>query len=118
MSTGSAIAGGAMSTAGDLLRFWQALRDHRLTPPTWTRWALDRSETSTDRPLKLGIAGGAPGLSAMLQVSGDWVVIALANLDPPSAMAVARGASEIIDGHRAPDRPIHPGVNHVPPPSR
>jgi hypothetical protein len=54
----------------------------------------------------------------MLQVSGDWVVIALANLDPPSAMAVARGASEIIDGRRAPDQPIRPGVNHVPPPSR
>jgi CubicO group peptidase (beta-lactamase class C family) len=43
-------AGGALSTVGDLLRFWQALRDHRLTSPAWTSWALDRVATAAGRP--------------------------------------------------------------------
>jgi CubicO group peptidase (beta-lactamase class C family) len=108
-------AGGARSTARDLLRFWQALRDHRLTSSAWSAWVLDRPE-QPGRPMKLGVVGGAPGVNAMLEVSGDWVVIALANLDPPSAIAVARGAVEIIEARRAPDAPPGPRPQHVPPP--
>lgn len=33
----------------------------------------------------LGIAGGAPGINALLESNGTWTTIVLSNLDPPSA---------------------------------
>ncbi len=32
----------------------------------------------------MGIAGGAPGTSAVIESSGEWTVIVLTNLDPPT----------------------------------
>jgi hypothetical protein len=33
----------------------------------------------------MAIAGGAPGLNAMVSVNGGTVVVVLANMDPPAA---------------------------------
>ncbi|GAC1514321.1 MAG: hypothetical protein NVS1B4_01710 [Gemmatimonadaceae bacterium] len=70
-------AGGGYSTAGDLLRFVDAIRDHRIpgAPPSG-----------------LGVAGGAPGINAVLEgaLPGNYDVVVLANLDPPAAERVAR----------------------------
>jgi len=40
----------------------------------------------------IGIAGGAPGINAMLEIDGQtgYTVIALANYDPPAARDMAR----------------------------
>ena len=71
-------AGGGYCTAEDLLRYVQALRTGVLRLP------------GSDGGL--GIAGGAPGLNAVL----DWVpargyvVVVLSNFDPPSAERIAR----------------------------
>jgi D-alanyl-D-alanine carboxypeptidase len=66
-AAGSA-AGGSHSTTGDLLAFVKAQRDGR----------LPRSSGMT------AIAGGAPGVNAILQSEGTWTVIVLTNLDPPT----------------------------------
>jgi CubicO group peptidase (beta-lactamase class C family) len=87
----SSSAGGSASTAGDLLRFWQALRANKLMSAAWTRWMVP-----ADRPINLG--GGAPGLNASMELADGWTVIALANLDPPAAIAVSHGAMDIIRG--------------------
>jgi hypothetical protein len=31
------------------------------------------------------VAGGAPGINAILESSAEWAVVVLANLDPPAA---------------------------------
>jgi CubicO group peptidase (beta-lactamase class C family) len=68
-ATGSA-AGGGYSTASDLLAFVNAVRQGKLP--------------SQDRD-GLGIAGGAPGINAIIESDSAWTVIVLANVDPPAA---------------------------------
>lgn len=70
-------AGGAYATAADLLAYVEALRAHRLLTPEQTASVMGGGG--------LGIAGGAPGLNAMIEADGDLVVIVLANMDPPTA---------------------------------
>ena len=65
-ASGSA-AGGGYSTATDLLAFVRAL--------TAGRFPGARGS--------LGIAGGAPGISAVVESEAEWTVIVLSNLDPP-----------------------------------
>jgi CubicO group peptidase (beta-lactamase class C family) len=76
-------AGGGYSTAGDLLRFLNALRAGTIEGGV---------------PAGIGIAGGAPGLNA--DVNGDHRgevdVIVLANLDPPAAEQVGRLVASIL----------------------
>ncbi len=64
----------------DLLAYVEALRAHRLLTPEQTARVMGGGG--------LGIAGGAPGLNAMIEADGDLVVIVLANLDPPTAEQV------------------------------
>ena len=66
--TGSA-AGGGYSTALDLLTYAKALKAGKF-PGANTEPA---------------IAGGAPGINALLEARGEWTVIVLANIDPPAA---------------------------------
>ncbi|HEX8693507.1 MAG TPA: serine hydrolase domain-containing protein [Longimicrobium sp.] len=70
-------AGGGYSTARDLLRFVQALRERRI---------------ANGPPAGIGIAGGAPGINASLDgdLPGGYDLVVLANLDPPAAEAIAR----------------------------
>lgn len=98
-------AGGAYATAGDLLRFYDALLADRLLSNKWTSWMLNDSFDDARRSPEIGVAGGAPGLNAAIEISGGWTVIAMANFDPPSAGAVARGAMDIIRGHRQAEGP-------------
>jgi CubicO group peptidase (beta-lactamase class C family) len=73
-------AGGGYATAADLLAFDQALRTGRL---------LDRKTIEgTGAQGGIGIAGGAPGLNAVLESAGDWTVVVVSNFDPPSAERV------------------------------
>jgi len=65
--TGSA-AGGGYSTALDLLTYVKAVRAGRFP--------------SADPDF--GIAGGAPGVSAVVEAEGDWTVIVITNQDPPT----------------------------------
>ena len=61
-------AGGSYSTELDLLAFVNA--------------AKAGAFPGTRRDM--GIAGGAPGTSAVIDSSGEWTVIVLSNLDPPT----------------------------------
>ncbi len=45
----------------------------------------------------IGIAGGGPGVNAMLEIEGEWTVVVMTNLDPPSAGEVARKVREMIE---------------------
>jgi CubicO group peptidase (beta-lactamase class C family) len=68
--TGSA-AGGGYSTALDLLTYVKAVRAGKFP----------------NANPEMGIGGGAPGINAVIETRGEWVVIVLANLDPPAAQS-------------------------------
>lgn len=80
-------AGDGYSTAGDLLRFAQALREGRLLKPDQWR-----------RRGGVGIAGGSPGCNAVLEDdwSAGYTLVVLANLDPPSAEDLAGAARGLL----------------------
>ncbi len=70
-------AGGGYSTAHDLMRFVQALREQKVPGGP---------------PAGVGVAGGSGGMNAVVEgaLPGGYDLIVLANLDPPSAERVAR----------------------------
>jgi len=70
-------AGGGYSTADDLLQFARAVREGRIAGAP---------------PSGMGIAGGAPGINAILEtdIAGGYDVVVLANLGPPAAEDIAR----------------------------
>jgi CubicO group peptidase (beta-lactamase class C family) len=75
-------AGGGYSTAEDLLRFTIALQNNKLLSAENTKQLVGGG---------LGIAGGAPGISAALELDtrNGYTIIVLSNLDPPSAERVS-----------------------------
>lgn len=74
-------AGGGYSTIDDLLKFVSALQSGQLILP----------EMLGPPGGGLRIGGGGPGINAMINtnVRGEYTVIVLSNLDPPSAEVVA-----------------------------
>ena len=70
-------AGGGYSTARDLLRLLDALRNGRIPQ---------------GGPAGIGIAGGAPGINAVVEgdLPGGYDLIVLTNVGPPAAERVAR----------------------------
>jgi len=104
MPVNGAPDGGSHSTVYDLSAFDTALRAHRLLTPPYTRWILggpepaaeEDYESGSKEPAKgsIGIAGGAPGLNAVLLSDGERRIIVLANMDEPVAEQVA----EILSG--------------------
>lgn len=76
-------AGGGYSTARDLLRLLNALREGKIPGGP---------------SLGFAIAGGAPGLNAVVETDlpGGYDVIVLANLDPPAAERMGRALRERI----------------------
>lgn len=98
-------AGGGYSTAVDLLRFATALLGDTLLEPAWTDWILNRVEPSPGGPSAdrsrggLGIAGGAPGINAALEVdrASGWLIVVLANDDPPMATRTAQAVRRLLD---------------------
>ena len=88
-------AGSSFATARDLWRFDQAFRDFRLIPEPSARWMLGGPEpgdaTVESEPrltTPIGVAGGAPGVSAVMESDGEHTVIVLSNFDEPGAEAV------------------------------
>jgi CubicO group peptidase (beta-lactamase class C family) len=101
-------AGGGYTTAGDLLKFAQALMSNRLLDAANTQRILT-GKVETPRPgmkygygfedatlpdgrRRVGHGGGAPGINATMSIfpAGGEVAIVLANVDPPAAMDVDR----------------------------
>jgi len=77
-------AGGVYSTADDLLKFDNALREGRLLNGEMTMWALGGGEKDAPRNFSpMGVAGGADGTNAILESDGDWTVILTANVSEP-----------------------------------
>ena len=75
-------AGGGYSTAHDLLRFLNAVRAGKIA--------------NAPRAGMIGIAGGAPGLNAVMEgdLPGGYDVVVLANSDPPAAEQMSRAVRE------------------------
>jgi CubicO group peptidase (beta-lactamase class C family) len=101
-------AGGGYSTVGDLLKFVNALSAHKLLDAQYTE-LLTSGKVATRRPgikyafgfedetmregvRRFGHGGGAPGMNGRLSVfpESNYVVIALANIDPPAADSIAQ----------------------------
>lgn len=77
--TGSA-AGGGYSTALDLLTYVKAVRAGRFP----------------GADPEMGIAGGAPGINAIVEARGEWVVIVLTNFDPPTGQEVGIALADAL----------------------
>jgi D-alanyl-D-alanine carboxypeptidase len=79
-------AGGGYASARDLLAFDVALRSRRLLDAKTTAWMLGGESVMSGRSGgSLGVAGGAPGVNAVLESSETWTVVVMGNLDPPAA---------------------------------
>jgi CubicO group peptidase (beta-lactamase class C family) len=97
-------AGGGYSNAEDLLKFTLALQNGKLLNSEYSAWifagrdAAPPSRTNgkaTSTKITgggLGIAGGAPGINAILEmdIASGYTIIVLSNYDPPSAERVGR----------------------------
>ncbi len=92
-------AGGGYSTAGDLLKFTNALTAGKLLPERWTNWAFTDDLDGKGR--NLGIAGGSPGVNALVEIEPPYTLVVLSNFDPPSA-------EQIGQAFRPRKRPINP----------
>ena len=82
-------AGGGYSTVGDLVKFADALRTHRLLDDAHVR------DVFGDH-FALAIAGGSPGVNGVFMVAGPYTLVVLANLDPPSAEALAMPIGRMV----------------------
>lgn len=93
-------AGGGYSTAGDLLRFAQALESGKLiskaslaaaTTPYKEHYGYGFGIQGEGPLRRYGHGGGAPGMNGELLVFPQlgYVVICLSNLDPPAASRIA-----------------------------
>jgi CubicO group peptidase (beta-lactamase class C family) len=81
-------AGGGYSTAHDLLRLLNALREHKIG--------------NAPEAGMVGVAGGAPGINAVMDgdLAGGYDVIVMSNLSPPSAEHVGRLIRSALVGSR------------------
>ena len=88
-------AGGGYSTAADLLRFSQALLADKLMPKRWTDWLFTGTLDGSGKR-NIGVAGGSPGVNAVLEIEPPYTVVVLSNYDPPSAEEIAREARKTL----------------------
>lgn len=107
-------AGSAVATAADLLAFDRGLRTHRLLDPRWTEWfftgelpaeGAEPAAAPVNHPI--GVAGGAPGVNAILEGDGHHTVVILSNLDPPTAEVLGLELSRRLRTRPAPDGPAN-----------
>jgi D-alanyl-D-alanine carboxypeptidase len=98
-------AGGGYSTAGDLLRFANALDQHKLLNVPFTNQATTgqfKNQLGFYDGFGFGVQsfngigcfghnGAGIGMNADFEICGDskWIVIVLANLDPPAAQQIS-----------------------------
>lgn len=87
-------SGGTYSTADDLLKFFNGLVGDRVMSKASTDLMLNGFDAARQPPdrskLKGGLAGGAPGVSAVIFFGGGRNVIVLSNYDEPVAEKVGR----------------------------
>lgn len=88
-------AGGGYSTAPDLLRLSQALLADKILSKQWTDW-LFTGKVDSGGKRGLGVAGGSPGVNAVLEIAPPYTLIVLSNFDPPSAEEIAREGRKIV----------------------
>ena len=87
-------AGGGYSTAGDLLKYDQALRNNKLLSKSYTDYFFNRFNGQLGDPSNASmyrVAGAAAGINAYLAmdlVSG-YTFIVLSNYDHPTAVTIA-----------------------------
>lgn len=86
-------AGSSSHTAEDLLKLDRALRAGKLLDPAWAAWVFTGSKPETppsgEIGYPIGVAGGAPGVSAGLESDGETTAIVVSNLDEPIAEELA-----------------------------
>lgn len=102
-------AGGGYSTAADLLRFANALIAGKLLPERWTNWVFGDFDA---KQRNLGIAGGAPGMNALLEIEPPYTLIVLSNFDPPSAEQIGQAVRPLLGV--APMRRVRAGAPEPP----
>jgi CubicO group peptidase (beta-lactamase class C family) len=95
-------AGGGYSTAADLLRFSQALLADKLLPKRWTDWMFTGKFDAAGHR-NIGVAGGSPGVNAVLEIAPPYTVVVMSNFDPPAAMEVSAEVRKIL-GMGGPER--------------
>lgn len=103
-------AGGGYTTAGDLVRFANAILSHKLLNaehttllltgkaemvgggPPGNRYAYGFMDGTDDGRRVVGHGGGAPGQNGELAIYPDsgYIIVVLANLDPPAAGRLAQ----------------------------
>jgi len=88
-------AGGGYSTAADMLRFSQALLADKLLPKRWTDWVFG-GKLDAPSQRNIGVAGGSPGVNAVLEIAPPYTVVVMSNFDPPSAEEVSREARKAL----------------------
>jgi len=88
-------AGGGYSTAADLLRFSQALLANKLLPKRWTDWVFS-GKLDGPGQRNIGVAGGSPGVNAVLEIAPPYTVIVMSNFDPPAAMEVGAEIRKVL----------------------
>ena len=87
-------AGGGYSTAPDLLKFAIALQTGKLTSFDFR----NPNAAKVGAFGGLGIAGGAPGINAVLEIgpTEGFTIIVISNYDPPSAEKVSKNIRGLI----------------------
>jgi D-alanyl-D-alanine carboxypeptidase len=105
-------AGGGYSTAPDLLKFVLAVQAEKLLSPKYTRWFLTKEEPASEqgttsptgpaRPAAIGVAGGSPGVNAVVSSNSatGTTIIVLSNYDPRIAEDVYQKIREWFSGVR------------------
>ncbi len=99
-------AGGGYSTVGDLLRFANALQEHKLLNAAYTQmmtsaqvktpgggtYGFGFGQQTINGTRCFGHNGGAPGMNGELQICPDagYVIAVLSNLDPPAAGRISQ----------------------------
>ena len=96
-------AGGGYSTAEDLLKFAAALESGKLRIPDFgqQQGAPGAADDKGGKPAGfrgLGIAGGAPGINAILMVNPTtgYTVVVMSNYDPPSAESLGKQIRDLL----------------------
>lgn len=91
-------AGGAYSTAEDLLRYQRSVIDGKLLDEHHTVLMLNWFEEDRNNVTRFGFAGGIEGANTFLEtdLKTNYTLIVLANLDPPAAERVLLGLKEWI----------------------
>jgi D-alanyl-D-alanine carboxypeptidase len=98
-------AGGAYATAADLLAFDRALRDGRVLDQKAAAWYFGaEGGGASPAQASYGIAGGAPGVSAVLEASPIWTVVVVSNLDPPFAEQLGARISRALTAAKDEER--------------